>query len=445
VLGKLRIKANPPVLVIASSPTAIVDTVLAFASILREHSVLSVPELHQAYLLVGTHVCFKGNSMLNEDYQGFELGPIRPPSEAQSLMLRITRNCPWNKCTFCGLYKGEKFSIRPVDHVIKDIDTIRYYVDGIQNIMEQPGGGNQRDLYALQAGRPEGEQMALHSAMNWIRGGMKSVFLQDANTMIIKPDDLVATLNYVRTSFPQVERITSYARSHSIARISAEDMARIAAAGLNRIHIGMESAADEVLDFIKKGVDKETQIVAGQKVKAAGIELSEYFMPGLGGAQYSQENALETADAINQINPDFVRIRTLAIPESTELFKDVQSGEFGPIGDLQMAEELLLFLDNLNGITSTIKSDHILNLFQEVEGRLPDDKEQMTEPIRKFLGMRPEEQLLYMVGRRTGIFSKLEDLYDPELSGHAEKARAAHCVNLSNVEDFAAEMMKRFI
>ena len=386
-----------------------------------------------------------GKNIMNEDYQGFELGPIRPPSEAQSLMLRITRNCPWNKCKFCGLYKGEKFSIRPVDHIIKDIDTIRYYVDGIQEIMAQPGGGHQRDVYALQTGRPESEQMALYSAMNWIRGGMKSIFLQDANTMVIKPDDLVEILNYARTSFPQVERITSYARSHSLARISAEDMTRIADAGLNRIHVGMESAADEVLDFIKKGVDKQTQIVAGQKVKAAGIELSEYFMPGLGGAQFSEENALETADAINQINPDFIRIRTLAIPESVELFKDVQSGDFTRIGDLQMAEELLLLLDNLNGITSTVKSDHILNLFQEVEGRLPEDKEQMTAPIRKFLEMQPEEQLLYMVGRRAGIFSKLEDLYDLELSGHAEKARVAHRVSLDNVEDFAAEMMKRFI
>ena len=110
-----------------------------------------------------------------------------------------------------------------------------------------------------------------------------------------------------------------------------------------------------------------------------------------------------------------------------------------------MAEELLLLLDNLSGITSTVKSDHILNLFQEVEGRLPEDKERMTAPIRKFLKMQPEEQLLYMVGRRVGIFSKLEDLYDPELSGHAEKARVAHRVNLDNVEDFAAEMMKRFI
>ena len=380
-----------------------------------------------------------------EEYEGFELGPIRPPSEAKSLMLRITRNCPWNSCTFCGLYKGQKFSIRPVSHIIKDIDVIRYYVDEIQKIMAQSDGAAHRQYMNLMAGQPESDRMALHAALIWVQGGMQSIFLQDANTLIIKPDDLVEILKHVQKAFPQVERITSYARSHTIARISDDDMARIAAAGLNRIHIGMESACDEVLDFVKKGVDKKTHIIAGQKVKRAGIELSEYFMPGLGGVTLSRKNALETADALNQINPDFIRIRTLGLPENVELYKDFQSGAFIKPGDVPMAEELLLLLDNLNGITSTVKSDHILNLFQEVEGRLPEDKERMTAPLRAFLAMPPEEQLIYMVGRRTGIFSKLEDLHDPELRNHAEKARTAHRLTLDNVDDFTLEMMKQFI
>lgn len=380
-----------------------------------------------------------------EQYQGFEVGPIRPPSEARSLLLRITRNCPWNRCKFCGLYKGEKFSLRPVEHILKDIDTIRFFIDQIQQIMESPGQGKHHELTALHAGRSENEQMAFHVALNWYRGGMTSVFFQDANSLIIKPDHLVEILHYIRKKFPQVERITSYARSHTVARISAEDMVRIARAGLNRIHIGMESASDKVLDFVKKGVDKKTHIVAGQKVKKAGIELSEYFMPGLGGRKYSQESAIETADAMNQINPDFIRIRTLAIPDDVELFEDWQSGKFNKIGDIEAAAELLLFLQNLEGIVSTVKSDHILNLFQEVKGRLPEDKEAMIEPIQDFLAMSAEEQLLYMVGRRTGIFSRLDDMNDPELKMHAEKARESHRVTLDNVEEFTAEMMKRFI
>lgn len=387
----------------------------------------------------------KNNHETTEEYQGFELGPIRPPSEAASLMLRVTRNCPWNKCKFCGIYRGEKFSIRPVEHVMRDIDQVRLYVDKIQNVLQQSEGAGSRQLSSLQLGLSYPEQMAFHSALNWVRSGMQSVFLQDANTLVIKPAELVAILEHLRRVFPRIERITSYARSHSAARISDEDMARLASAGLNRIHIGMESGADAILDFIKKGVDKQTQIVAGQKVKRAGIELSEYFMPGLGGKEYSSANALETADAINQIDPDFIRIRTLAIPAGVDLYQEVKSGAFTPLNDQQMAAELLLFLDNLDGVTSMVKSDHILNLFQEVEGRLPHDRERMTEPIRTFMAMAPQQQLLYLVGRRTGIFSRLADLEDAGLRGHAEKALVAHRVTLDNVQAWTVEMMQRFI
>jgi len=381
----------------------------------------------------------------SKNYCGFELGPIRPPSEAQSLLLRVVRNCPWNKCKFCGLYRGKKFSIRPLAHILEDITTIRHYVDDLQKNMERPGGRDRKSLLAYHSGLPENQQLAFQAALNWFQGGMKSVFLQDADALIIKPDDLVAILLQVRKTFPQVDRITSYARSHSIARISDADMTRLAQAGLNRIHIGMESASDEILSFVKKGVDKKTHIVAGQKVKRAGIELSEYFMPGLGGEQYSRANALETADALNQINPDFIRIRTLAIPDSVELFQDYQSGAFVRIGDVQIAEELLLFLETLQGISSTIKSDHILNLFQEVEGRLPDDRERMTAPIREFLAMAPEEQLIYMVGRRTGLFSSLVDMKNQDLLQRAEEICETCQVTLGNVDIFTAEMMKRFI
>ncbi|MGW8313182.1 MAG: radical SAM protein [Desulfuromonadales bacterium] len=383
-------------------------------------------------------------SQKTNQYQGFELGPIRPPSEAGSLLLRVTRNCPWNKCTFCGLYKGEKFSIRPVDHVCKDIDRVRYFVDEINHALT--GATDRRNnLTALQIGLSASDRLAFHSAFNWMRGGMKSVFLQDANTLILKPADLVAILEHLRQVFPQVERVTSYARSHSIARISDENMIRLAAVGLNRIHVGMESGCNEVLDFIRKGVDKQTHIFAGKKVKKAGIELSEYFMPGLGGENLSIENAVETADAMNQIDPDFIRIRTLAIPEVIELHKEVETGHFKPLGEKKKAEELLLFLDHLQNISSIIRSDHILNLFQDVDGKMPQDHAKITAPIRTFLAMPPQEQILYIVGRRTGVFTGIADIDDEVLRGHAEKALIAHQVTLENVEIWASEMMQRFI
>ncbi|MBF0193437.1 MAG: radical SAM protein [Magnetococcales bacterium] len=381
----------------------------------------------------------------SENYKGFEQGPIRPPSEASSLKLRVTRNCPWNQCKFCRLYEGETFSIRPTQHIIKDIDIINQHIQNIKNAMQAPDGNGQQKLLTQQATMSISDKMAFHAALKWFRCGMNSIFLQDANTMVLKSQDLIEILEYIRRVFPQVNRITSYARSHTIARKSDEEMAKIAKAGLNRIHIGMESAANEVLDFINKRVDKNTHIVAGLKVKQAGIELSEYYMPGLGGEEFTKENALETADAMNQINPDFIRIRTLAIPHETKLYKEVQKGNFTPLGDIQMAQELKLFLENLNGIKSTVESDHIVNLFQDVDGKLPNKKDNMTNIISNFLTMEPEKQMLYMVGRRCGIFSKLTDLDDPHLNSEAMQAVIGHNVTLTNVEKWSAAIVRQYI
>ncbi len=222
-------------------------------------------------------------------------------------------------------------------------------------------------------------------------------------------------------------------------------MARFSAAGLNRIHIGMESAADEVLEFIKKGVDKNTHIKAGQRVKRAGIQLSEYFMPGLGGAEHSRANAIETADAMNQINPDFIRMRTLAITDSSNLAKDVKAGLFTPLNDVDTAKELLMFLEHLDGITSAVKSDHILNLFQEVDGNLPRDKDAIISPIKEFLAMNLEQQMLYRVGRRTGIFAQLTDLKHPDLLARAEAARDRYKVTVDTLDQFTETIIKQFI
>jgi hypothetical protein len=369
----------------------------------------------------------------NEPYTGFEQGPIRPPSESGSLLIRVTRNCPWNRCTFCSLYKDTTFSLRPVSHVLKDIDLIRRYVERIKN-------GETTFPPTRQ-----GEDMAFHAALTWVRNGMKSVFLQDSNSLIIKPDNLVIILQYLTDTFPEIERLTSYARSHTIARISDQDLDRMAAAGLNRIHIGMESASDKVLSLVRKGTDKAMQIRAGQKIKQAGIQLSEYFIPGLGGKVLSQEHALETADALNQINPDFIRLRTLAVPDEVELFKDLSAGTFEPMGDTMVAEEILLFIESLKGITSTVKSDHIVNLFQEVEGTLPDDKERMTDVIKRFLSLERKEQMLYQIGRRSGIFSRLEDLNDPKLRRYAVRNYSDLQVTPQNIDSIIAETMKRFI
>ncbi len=380
-----------------------------------------------------------------QEYKGFEQGPIRPPSEASSLLIRITRNCPWNRCTFCPVYKGSDFSLRPVGHVLKDIDHIHRYVGLIRDSSDRKKRLLSEDISAIAAGDEDGDSIALNAALHWSRSGMRSIFLQDANSLIMKPEQLVEILRHLITCFPWVERITSYARSRTIARISDENLALMRESGLSRIHIGMESGSDNVLSLVKKGVDKKTHIVAGRKVKNAGMELSEYLMPGLGGRNLSREHALESADALNQINPDFIRLRSLAIPNHVELYQEYCSGSFQKIGDIEVARELLLFLESLEGITSTIKSDHILNLFEDLEGTYPQDKMKMVSLLHRFFELSENDQMIYVVGRRMGLFRGLEDLGDQQKKHHVETCCARSGITPGNLNDATDELMKRFI
>ena len=194
-----------------------------------------------------------------------------------------------------------------------------------------------------------------------------------------------------------------------------------------------------------KGVTKAMQIEAGRKIKAAGMELSAYYMPGLGGSGLWRENALETADLMNQVDPDFIRLRTLAIHDHLVLAEDVAQGKFQKASDIENAQEILLFLQSLQGIGSRVVSDHILNLFEDVGGKLPEDRDAMTGEIEAFLALAPGEQVLYRVGRRAGLFRGLSDLADPRLHDRAARLAGELDVTPRNVDEVTDEMVKRFI
>ncbi|MFP4453479.1 MAG: radical SAM protein [Desulfobacterales bacterium] len=384
-------------------------------------------------------------SSQKQQYQGFEQGPIRPPSEAYSLLIRVTRNCPWNKCKFCPVYKGTKFSLRPVEHVKKDIDAVHKHVAAIRDMSDSEGRILREDMDEYVAGISDSDKQAFYAALHWYAGGMESVFLQDANSMIIKPSEMIEILAHLRNRFPWVVRITTYARSRTVSRIKEQDMKAIAAAGLNRIHIGMESGSDEVLKMVCKGTSKQEHIKAGQKVVAAGIQLSEYVMPGLGGRALSRTHALESADALNRINPDYIRLRSLAIPNNVPLYADYESGRFEKLTDFETAEEILLFLQHLEGINSRVRSDHILNLFEDLEGTLPQGKEKMTGMIKRFLSMDPHERMLYQIGRRLGHLRGLADLESPAVRTELENLCRSHGITPENADEVIDEVMRRFV
>jgi radical SAM superfamily enzyme YgiQ (UPF0313 family) len=346
---------------------------------------------------------------LNETIpDSFELGPIRPPSESFSLLVRITRNCPWNRCRFCPIYKGEKFQLRPVAEVKQDILAAKAIADNIKETALKNDRGI-RETAAAVYQQPHNN--SYRNVALWLYAGGRSVFFQDANTLIVKTLDLVEIIRFLKQTFPGVERITSYARSHTAARKSLAELRELRDAGLSRIHIGMESGYDPVLEFLDKGVTAADHIAAGKNVVASGISLCEYVMPGVAGKKWWREHARETARVLNEIDPDFIRLRTLIVQPRMLLYQDMLSGEFVRLTDEEIVEEIKFFLENLE-CHSQLVSDHISNLLPEVDGKLPEDKDKMLAVIRRFQDLSPRDRDNYKLGRRLAIYSRLDDLDD---------------------------------
>jgi len=272
-------------------------------------------------------------------------GPIyRPPSEADSLLVQATIGCPWNKCTFCMVYKkGPKFKIRPVKDIKEDL------------------------LWAKKYYCPS----------------VKKVFFPSGNTIIMKTEDFVEILNYTKSLFPNLERITIYGSAQYIVKKGLDDLKKIAKAGLTRVHVGLESGDDIILKHVKKGSTKDIQIKAGKLVKQAGIELSEYIIIGLGGKKRTKEHIEETIDALNKINPDFIRIRTFLPKINTPILDEIHSGEFQILSPYEVLKETYELIKNLQ-VTSQVYSDHYTN-YTHVYGKLPEDRNSMLQTIKNAL------------------------------------------------------------
>ena len=379
----------------------------------------------------------------------FEQGPIRPPSEAKSLLVRITRNCPWNKCLFCRTYKGTTFSLRSLEEIKRDIETIKKIYDEIKAISWKLGlkGEVTEGVVHYLYHNPEEYSSGFLSVAMWLYYGEGSVFLQDGNNLMVKTSDLIEILTLLKNSFPEITRITSYARAKTIAtRKTLEELQALRTAGLSRIHIGLESGSDKVLALIRKGVTAAEHIDAGRKVKEAGISLSEYVIPGLGGKKFSEDHALETARVLNAINPDFIRLRTLRVVAGAGLDEKKGSGEFEPISDEEIVQEIRLMVEHLEGIDSYFVSDHILNLLEEVEGKLPEDKEKMLAVMDRFLALPFEEKCNFRLGRRASIYRTLADLKNQGLYQQVDKAlKQIMAPDGDGLEETIDELTKRFV
>ena len=366
----------------------------------------------------------------------FRIGPIRPPSEANSLLIQVTNGCTWNKCKFCQLYRHTKFKAYSADSIRADIDNIAYWAQRVRKYERKGVSAFAWDIEGINAELSNmtdaDEQQCMYTVANWLVGGGENVFLQDGNSTALSSGRLTDVLVYLRQVFPQIKRITSYGRAENLSRSTAEDFAELKAAGLDRIHSGFETGSDAVLKRINKGVTQEQQIRAGKAIKAGGIELSIYFMPGVGGRDLSADNAEGTAEVINAINPDFVRVRTAAIKPGTELYQDWQDGLFELCSDDDKVREIRRVIELADeDLLTYLVSDHMINLLQSVEGYIAPggcgaagdqdtagDREHMLGLIDRYLDMPEADCRVFQLLRRT---LRAYDLGDMERLGAAER------------------------
>ena len=340
----------------------------------------------------------------------FRIGPIRPPSEANSLLLQITEGCTWNRCKFCGLYKHEGFRAFSVESIKDDIDVMAEYAELARQFQREDGSWDKKAALERFDSMSRDEKNCYYLVYRWLAHGGENVFLQDGNSLAVKTDRVLEVLRYLREKFPSVKRVTTYGRAETLSKISAEQYKELKEAGLDRIHSGFESGSDEVLRLINKGVTSEQEIIAGRNIKEGGIELSVYFMPGIGGKALTRENALETARVVSEINPDFVRIRTAVIKEGTELWQDCLDGSFRLCSENEKLEEIRLLIENAKNCTGVLASDHIINLLQDIQGRLDLDREKMLGIIKEYFDMPVIQQKIFQLARRSGLVVSLEDL-----------------------------------
>ena len=374
----------------------------------------------------------------------FELGPIRPPSEAYSLLIRATRNCPWNRCQFCPVYKGSKFELRPVSEILRDIEAVRAISEGIKELAWKTGHGDRvRETAAMLCNQPQYGQCVSHVAL-WLATRGRTAFLQDSNSLIMRTPELIQVVTFLRSTFPNVDRVTTYARSHTAARKSCTELKELKDAGLDRIHMGLETGYDPLLAYMDKGCTAKDHVEGGTKVREAGISLCEYVMPGLGGKKMSREHALGTARVLNEINPDYIRLRSLHVSPAMPLWAKFQEGDFELQTEDEVVEEIGLFIENLQ-VTSHLKSDHILNLLMEVEGKMPGDKEKCLNVVNGYLSLADDERLNFKIGRRAGLYNRLADLRDNGKHEEVEQAIEQLRTRGADVEEAIVKLKNSFI
>ena len=277
---------------------------------------------------------------------------IRPPSEAESILLQVTVGCSHNKCTFCGTYKEKRFRIKADSEIDEDI---RYAAENLSF--------------------------------------MRRVFLIDGDALIIPQERLVRILAKIREQLPRVQRVGTYANAKSILRKSERDLSELRDLGLTIAYFGLETGDARVLEEIRKGHPPERMIEAGKKIRAAGMKLSVMAILGLAGRERSIEHARATGRALSAIDPNYIGVLTLMVLPNTELGRKVREGEFELLTPREMLIELREILVNTEITRGLFFANHASN-YVPLRLKMPADKEKgirlLDQAIGGEISLKPE-------------------------------------------------------
>jgi radical SAM superfamily enzyme YgiQ (UPF0313 family) len=283
------------------------------------------------------------------DYEGMI---IRPPSEADSIILQVTVGCSHNKCTFCGAYKGVRFRIKEEEVVNRDIAFAATYCRR-----------------------------------------QKRVFLADGDALILPQRRLVELLTRIRREIPWVNRINLYGNAKSVLAKSATELKELRELGLDRVYMGLESGSDRILQQIRKGVDAARMIRAGHMVKEAGLFLSLTVLLGIGGTLHAREHAEETGRVVSAMAANQIAVLTLMLLANTELYHLEKTNRFTLPNQQEMLAELRLMVENINVSRAQFQANHASN-YLPINCRLNRDKEMVLAAIDQALvgakNLRPE-------------------------------------------------------
>ena len=265
----------------------------------------------------------------------------RPPSEAYILIVQVTYGCSHNTCAFCGMYKEKRFALRPLAEVLEDFHLARQYYRNVGRI-----------------------------------------FLADGDALIRKVSDLVTILDTIRELFPECERVSSYASPSSLQIRTDEELQLLRDKGLTLLYMGLESGCDDVLKLMRKGHTSAEIVECGQKVKRNGIGLSVTAITGLGGPELMEAHAVDTAKALNAMNPEYIGILTLVVEDGTPLQDWVREGKFHLLTPAQVLQETKLMVESFDSPGSVFRMNHASN-YLSLKGTLNEDKEAMLAQIRR--------------------------------------------------------------